>query len=118
MVCRVNIGDLRSENSESAYQVFIVEPQVGVLSLLTHLSPVWKELGVEKTLTKEIFKSSLFERLRKAVNGAHFIVAGENECESSSSTSHLLEEQQDRLSDSMDDLFDQTAKDLSLFFSG
>ena len=74
---------------------------------------------MEKTLTKEIFKSSLFERLRKAVNGAHFIVAGENECESSSSTSHLLEEQQDRLSDSMDDdLFDQTAKDLSLFFSG
>ena len=70
---------------------------------------------VEKTLTKEIFKSSLFERLRKAVNNAHFIVAGENECESSSSTSHLLEEQQDRLSYSMDDLFDQTAKDASLF---
>ena len=73
---------------------------------------------MEKTLTKEIFKSSLFERLRKAVNGAHFIVAGENEYESSSSTSHLLEEQQDRLSDSMDDLFDQTAKDLIIFFSG
>ena len=73
---------------------------------------------MEKTLTKEIFKSSLFERLRKAVNGAHFIVAGENEYESSSSTSHLLEEQQGRLSDSMDDLFDQTAKDLILFFSG
>ena len=75
---------------------------------------------MEKTLTKEIFKSSLFERLRKAVNNAHFIVAGVNECESSSSssTSHLLEEQQDRLSDSMDDLFDQTAKDLILFFSG
>ena len=70
---------------------------------------------MEKTLTKELFKSSLFERLRKAVNGAHFIVAGENECESSSSTSHLLEEQQDRLSYSMDDLFDQTAKDASLF---
>ena len=113
MVCRVNIGDLRSENSESAYQVFTVEPQVGIHSLLAHLSPVWKELCVEKTLTKEIFKSSLFERLRKAVNNAHFIVAGENECESS--TSHLLEEQQDRLSDSMDDLFDQTAKDSSLF---
>ena len=95
-----------------------MEPQVGIHSLLAHLSPVWKELGVEKTLTKEIFKSSLFERLRKAVNNAHFIVAGENECESSSSTSHLLEEQQDRLSDSMDDLFDQTAKDSSLFFSG
>ena len=115
MVCRVNIGDLRSENSESAYQVFTVEPQVGIHSLLAHLSPVWKELGVEKTLTKEIFKSSLFERLRKAVNNAHFIVAGVNECESSSSTSHLLEEQQDRLSDSMDDLFYQTAKDSSLF---
>ena len=115
MVCRVNIGDLRSENSESAYQVFTVEPQVGIHSLLAHLSPVWKELCVEKTLTKEIFKSSLFERLRKAVNNAHFIVAGENEGESSSSTSHPLEEQQDRLSDSMDDLFDQTAKDSSLF---
>ena len=73
---------------------------------------------MEKTLTKEIFKSSLFERLKKAVNNAHFIVADVNECESSSSTSHLLEEQQDRLSDSMDDLFDQTAKDLILFFSG
>ena len=36
-------------------------------------------------------------------------------CESSSSTSHLLEEQQDRSSDSVDDLFDQTAKDSSLF---
>ena len=70
---------------------------------------------MEKTLTKEIFKSSLFERLRKAVNNAHFIVAGVNECENSSSTSHLLEEQQDRLSDSMDDLFDQTANDSSLF---
>ena len=70
---------------------------------------------MEKTLTKEIFQSSLFERLRKAVNNAHFIVAGVNECESSSSTSHLVEEQQDRLSDSMDDLFDQTAKDSSLF---
>ena len=70
---------------------------------------------MEKTLTKEIFKSSLFERLRKAVNNAHFIVASVNECESSSSTSHLLEEQQDRLSDSMDDLFDQMAKDSSLF---
>ena len=115
MVCRVNIGDLRSENSESAYQVFTVEPQVGIHSLLAHLSPVWKELCVEKTLTKEIFKSSLFERLRKAVNNAHFIVAGVNECESSSSTSHLLEEQQYRLSDSMDDLFYQTAKDSSLF---
>ena len=85
------------------------------LSLLAHLSPVWKELGVKKTLTKEIFKSSLFERLRKAVINAHFIVAGENECESSSSTSHLQKERQDRLSDSMDDLFDQTAKDSSLF---
>ena len=31
-----------------------------------------KELCVEKTLTKEIFKSSLFERLRKAINNAHF----------------------------------------------
>ena len=70
---------------------------------------------MEKTLNKDIFKSSLFERLRKAVNNAAFIVAGVNECESSSSTSHLLEEQQDRLSDSMDDLFDQTAKDSSLF---
>ena len=63
---------------------------------MAQLSPVWKELGVEKTLTKEIFKSSLFERLRKAVNNAHFIVAGVNEWERSSSTSHLLEEQQDR----------------------
>ena len=115
MVCRVNIGDLRSENSESAYQVFTVEPQVGIHYLLAHLSLVWKELCVEKTLTKEIFKSSLFERLRKAVNNAHFIVAGENEGESSSSTSHPLEEQQHRLSDSMDYLFDQTAKDSSLF---
>ena len=70
---------------------------------------------MEKTLTKGIFKSSLFERLRKAVDKAHFIVAGVNEFESSSSTSHLLEEQQDRLSDSVDDLFDQTAKDSSLF---
>ena len=70
---------------------------------------------MEKTLTKEIFKSSLFERLRKAVNNAHFIVAGVNESKSPSSTSHLLEEQQDRLSDSMDDLFVQTAKDSSLF---
>ena len=70
---------------------------------------------MEKTLTKEILKLSLFERLRKAVNNANFIVAGVNECESSSSTSHLLEEQQDRSSDSMDDLFDQTAKDSSLF---
>ena len=70
---------------------------------------------MEKTLTKEIFKSSLFERLRKAVNNAHFIVAGVNECESSSSTSHLLEEQQDRSSDLMDDLSDQSAKDSSLF---
>ena len=92
-----------------------MEPHVGIHSLLAHLSLVWKELCVEKTLTKEIFKSSLFERLRKAVNNAHFIVAGVNECESSSSTSHLLEEQQDRLSDSMDDLFYQTAKDSSLF---
>ena len=101
---------------QSAYQVFTLETQVGIHSLLANLSPVWKELGVEKTLTKEIFKSSLFDvRLRKAVNNAHFIVAGENECESSSCTSHLLEEQQDRLSDSMDDLFDQTAKDSSLF---
>ena len=115
VVCRVNIGDLRSENGESAYQVFTVEPQVGIHSLLAHLSPVWKELCVEKTLTKEIFKSSLFERLRKAVNNAHFIVASVNESKSSSSTSHLLEEQQDRLSDSMDDLFYQTAKDSSLF---
>ena len=71
---------------------------------------------MEKTLTKQIFKSSLFERLRKAVNNAPFIVSGVNECESSSSTSHLLKEQQDRLSDSMDDLFDQTAKDSNLFF--
>ena len=70
---------------------------------------------MEKTLTKEIFKSSLFERLRKAVNNAACIVAGVNECERLSSTSHPLEEQQDRLSDSMDDLFDQTAKDSSLF---
>ena len=44
-------------------------------------SPVWKELCVEKTLTKGIFKSSLFERLREAVNDAHFIVSGVNECE-------------------------------------
>ena len=92
-----------------------MEPHVGIHSLLAHLSLVRKELCVEKTLTKEIFKSSLFERLRKAVNNAHFIVAGVNECESSSSTSHLLEEQQDRLSNSMDDLFDQTEKDSSLF---
>ena len=70
---------------------------------------------MEKTLSKEIFKSSLFERLREAFNNAHFIVSGVNERESSSSTSHLLEEQQDRLSDSMEDLFDQTAKDSSLF---
>ena len=61
------------------------------------------------------FKFSLFERLRKAVNNASFIVAGVNECESSSSTSHLLEEQQDRSSDLMDDLSDQSAKDSSLF---
>ena len=115
VVCRVNIGDLRSENGESAYQVFTVEPQVGIHSLLAHLSPGWKELCVEKTLSKEIFKSSLFERLRKAVNNAHFIVTSVNEIESSSSISHLLEEQQDRLSDSMDDLFYQTAKDSSLF---
>ena len=94
-----------------------MEPQVGIHSLLAHLSPVWKELCVKRTLTKEIFKSFLFERLRKAVNNAHFIVAGVNECESSSSTSHLLQEQQDRLSDSMDDFFYQTAKDSS-FFSG
>ena len=70
---------------------------------------------MEKTLTKEIFKSFLFERLRKAVNNAHFIATSVDECESSSSTSHLIEEQQDRSSDSMDDLFDQTAKDSSLF---
>ena len=48
---------------------------------------------MEKTLTKEIFKSSLFERLRKAVNSAHFVqlfvVSGVNECESASSTSHV-----------------------------
>ena len=70
----------------------------------------------EKDADQRIFlKSSLSERLRKAVNNAAFIVAGVNECESSSSTSHLLEEQQDRSSDSMDDLFDQTAKDSSLF---
>ena len=97
------------------YQVFTEEPQVGIHSLLAHLSPVWQELCMEKTLTKEIFKSSLFERLRKAVNNAHFIATGVDECESSSSTSHLIEEQQDRSSDSMDDLFDQTAKDSSLF---
>ena len=95
MVCRVNIGDLRSENGESAYQVFTEEPQVGIHSLPANLSPVWQEFCVEKTLTKEIFKSSLFERLRNAVNNAAFIVAS-NECESSSSTSHLFEEQQDR----------------------
>ena len=70
---------------------------------------------MEKTLTKEIFKSSPFERLRKAVNNAAFTVARVNERESSSSTSHLLKEQQDRSSDSMDDLFDETAKDSSLF---
>ena len=70
---------------------------------------------MEKILTKEVFKSSLFERLRKAVKNAHFIVAGVKDSKSSSSSSHLLEEQQDRLSDSMDDLFDQTAKDSSLF---
>ena len=93
-----------------------MEPYVGIHSLLAHLSLVWKELCVEKTLTKEIFKSSLFERLRKAVNNApHFIVAGVNEFESSSSTSHLLEEQQSRLYDSMDDLFYQKAKDSSPF---
>ena len=70
----------------------------------------------EKDADQRIFlKSSLSERLRKAVNNAAFIVACVNECESSSSTSHLLEEQQDRSSDSMDDLFDQTAKDSSLF---
>ena len=92
-----------------------MEPDVGIHSLLAHLSLVWKELCVEKTLTKEIFKSSLFERLRKTVKNAHFIVAGVNECESSSSTSHLLEEQQDRLADSINDLFYQTAKDSSLF---
>ena len=72
---------------------------------------------MEKTLTKEIFKSSLFERLRKAVNNAHFIGTGVNECESSSFTSHLLGEEQDRSSDSMDDLFYQPAKDSSLFFA-
>ena len=70
---------------------------------------------MEKTLTREIFICSLFERLRKAVNNAAFIVADVNECESTSSTSHLLEEQQDRSSDLMDDLSDQTAKDSSLF---
>ena len=70
---------------------------------------------MEKTLSKEIFKSSLFERLREVFNNAHFIVSGVNERESSSSTSHLLEEQQDRLSDSMEDLFDQTAEDSSHF---
>ena len=118
MVCRVNIGDLRSENGESAYQVFTVEPHVGIHSLLAHLSLVWKELCVEKTLTKEIFKSPLFERLRKAVNDAHFIVAGENEGESSSSTSHPLEEQQHRLSDSMDDLFLSNGDGFKSFFSG
>ena len=31
---------------------------------------------MEKTLTKEIIKSSVFERLRKAVNNAAFIVTG------------------------------------------
>ena len=72
--------------------------------MLAHLSPVWLELCVEKTLNKDIFKSPLFECLRKAVNNAAFIVAGVNECKSSSSTSHLLEEQQDRSFDSMDDL--------------
>ena len=92
-----------------------MEPHVGIHSLVAHLSLVWKELCVEKTLTKEIFKSPLFERLRKAVNNAHFIVAGVDEFESSSSTSHLLEEQQGRLYDSMDDLFYQKAKDSSLF---
>ena len=92
-----------------------MEPQAGIHSLLAHLSPVWKELCVEKTLTKEIFKSSLFERLRKAVHNANFIVAGVHKCESSSSTSHLLEEQQGRLSDSMDDILYKTAKDSSLF---
>ena len=70
---------------------------------------------MEKTLSKEIFKSSLFERLREAFSNAHLIVSGVNESESSSSTSHLLEEQQDRLSDSKEDLFDQTAKDSSHF---
>ena len=70
---------------------------------------------MEKTLTKESFKSYIFERLRKAVNNAAFTVACVNERESSSSTSHLLKEQQDRSSDSMDDLFDETAKDSSLF---
>ena len=78
--------------------------------------------GLEGTLRgkdpdQRNFKSSLFERLRKAVNNAAFIVTGINECKSSSSTSHLLEEQQDRSSDLMDDLFDQTAKHSSLFFS-
>ena len=89
-MCCVNIGDLRSENGESAYQVFTEEPHVGIHSLLAHLSPVWQELCLEKTLTKEIFRSSLFELLRKAVNNAHFIVAGVNERESSSSTLALL----------------------------
>ena len=97
---------------------FYCGPKIGIHSLLVHLSPVWKELCVEKTLTKEIFKSSLFERLRKAVNNAHFVVSGVNESKSSSSNSHLLEEQQDRLSNSMDDLFYQTAKEFKSFFSG
>ena len=71
---------------------------------------MWK-----RPLPENFFKSSLLERLRKAVNNAAFIVAGVDECESSSSTSHLLEEQQDRSSDLMDDLSDQSAKDSSLF---
>ena len=33
IVCRVNIGDLRIENGESAYQVFTEEPQLGIHSL-------------------------------------------------------------------------------------
>ena len=48
VVCHVNIGDLQSENGESVYQVFTEELQVGLHSLLAHLSPVWKELWMER----------------------------------------------------------------------
>ena len=65
-----------SKNGDLAYQVFTEEPQVVIHSQLAQLSMVWQELYVEKTLTKEIIKSSVFERLRKAVNNAAFIVTG------------------------------------------
>ena len=114
-VRRVNIRDLRDENGGEVSMSCFNRGAKGTDALYagTAFAVLAGNLRRKDPDEGIFFKSSLFERLRKAVN-IEELVAFADTGEGSSSTQNSLENSSDRSADFMHDLSDLSARDSSL----